>query len=144
MALLSRCECHCADDGVRFKLDEPLGVDETRHLHDGAGWPHPPKHLPVYRCHRWPVLDPCEQDPRSHDVRERGARLVQGGTDDFQAPARLPGRVAGSRRTAADGYRRRSRNTYKRPDANGPGEADRRLERTAGRDKEARWGTHSL
>jgi hypothetical protein len=42
---------------VCLNLDQPLGVDEARHLHDGVGWPNLAKELPVDGRYGLPVID---------------------------------------------------------------------------------------
>src|SRR4030095_6200075 len=44
------------DDGVRFDLDEPVGVDEADDLHDGVGPADVPEAIAVHGCDPMPLV----------------------------------------------------------------------------------------
>ncbi len=57
----------------------------------------------------FPVLDACEQDARSHHVRERCARVFERLSDDLETASGLRRRVAGRDRAPIRAERRGAR-----------------------------------
>src|SRR5687768_16837891 len=78
---------------IRLDLDEPVGIDEARHLHDGVRRTNIAEDLAVGERDRLPVLDAGEQDSRADDVRERCACRLERAPDDLQTSPRLGPRV---------------------------------------------------
>ena len=81
------------DHGVSFDLQQPVGVNESRYLHDRVDGTNVSKELAVHRRHRLPVVNAGEQDPGPHDVAKRGPSAFKSGGDDFEAAPGLRSRV---------------------------------------------------
>ena len=91
------------DHRVSFDLEQPIGVDEARHLHDRVDGTDVPEELAVHRCHRLPIVDARKQNSGSHDVVKRGTSALEGGGDDLEASPGLRGRISQPHRTTVGG-----------------------------------------
>src|SRR5262245_32126922 len=97
------------DHRVRFEFHQPVGIDETRDLHDGVRRPDITEELTVYRRDSLPVVDSSQQRPRpDHMAQRRSGRLERRG-DDVQASARLDRCITFPHRTAGGAERRGAR-----------------------------------
>ena len=56
------------DNCIGLDLDQPLGVNKTRNLHNCVYRANVAKEFAVHRRDSLLIVDPCEQDPRAHDL----------------------------------------------------------------------------
>ena len=55
-------------DGIRLELNQPVRIDEPRHLHDGVGRTNRAEKLAMHRGHGLPILNPDQQGPCPNDL----------------------------------------------------------------------------
>lgn len=58
------------DDGIRFKLDEPIRIDKPRHLHNRVRGTNLSKELAVDCGDCFPIFDAHQQRAGANDVLE--------------------------------------------------------------------------
>ena len=58
----------CIDDCISLDLDQPLGVNKARDLHDRVDRANLTKEFTVHCRDSSPILDPREQYPGAHDL----------------------------------------------------------------------------
>ena len=90
------------DDRIGLKFDEPVRIDETRHLHDRVGGANRTEEFPVHGCDGLPVVDASQQGPRADDVIERRSGPLERFFDDLEAAPRLRSRIALADRLAVE------------------------------------------
>ena len=76
-------------DGVRFELDQPVGINEARDLHDCVGWPNIAEELAVYCRDGLPVIDSSEERSCPHDMAQGRSSFLESRGDNLEASASL-------------------------------------------------------
>lgn len=79
------------DDGIRFELDQPVRINETRDLHDRVGGANIAKELTVYCGDSLPVLDASQQSSGADHMPQGRSGLIERGGDDLQTTSSLNG-----------------------------------------------------
>jgi hypothetical protein len=74
---------------VRFELDQPVGIDEARDLHDCVGRPNIAEELAVYCRYGLPVLDPGEERSCPHNMAQGRSSFLESRGDNLEASASL-------------------------------------------------------
>ena len=72
-------------NGISFDFDEPIGVDETSHLHERRGRTDIPEELTVDFRHLLPIVDPSQENACSNHVRDVSSQPPKGVGDDLEA-----------------------------------------------------------
>jgi hypothetical protein len=68
-----------------FGLDEPIGINETAHLHDGVVGPNVTTKIAMDLCGSTPIFDPRQKDSTAADILQPGAELFQCRNGDLKA-----------------------------------------------------------
>lgn len=108
------------DHGIGFDLNQPVPINKARDLHHRARRPYAPKILAVNTGHHRPVLNASEQNPCSHHMAQRCARVFEGSCDNFEAATCLRSCVAPTDSAAVCSDRCGTRNGYERAGAHRP------------------------
>src|SRR2546423_1424186 len=75
--------------GISFELDEPIGINKSRDLHNRVRWSNLAKELAMDFCDRLPILDAHQKGAGANHVPQRGVSLLQGASNYFEAPPGL-------------------------------------------------------
>src|SRR5512135_2118030 len=95
-----------SDYRIHLRFDEPVRIDEARHLDDRVDRTHVSEELAVNLRDRPPVVDASEHDAGANDVAEARPQLLERDVRDLEAPARLGRRIADAHGLAVGADRR--------------------------------------
>src|SRR5579871_577298 len=80
---------HC----IGFDLDQPVGVDKARDLHDRVGRANLAEKFAMRLPDTLPVVYARQQDARAYDIMQARSRLLKRGAYDLDTAASLSRRV---------------------------------------------------